>query len=329
MKDPMKPMNEPKISFKNSADIDAAFLLHCLSPKSLFYDCKQNIQWEHTLLQACDEFAEKSGLYSPRDGLPKFHFLCASLADSQGSVFPDVDNKYRNLLNPFQALIARAKALYSGDKKVSDLGDFERLWKTRYSSLEKAQEIARIKFRLPEYSVFLLLSLSGRFGMPCMVHDKYIFINSQRGQESFIVEATFHELLHQLLTGYRCATEGKFFTGHFLWQPRRAMVEEIVLPCLQMELCEDHEEREKGRECVLHLEEHRPFLKPFRSIFSKILHDWEENYVSSQDTNLQVFIDLSTRRYLKPLKFVSLMKQMNVEKVRQGIRSRAEIADAG
>jgi hypothetical protein len=314
-------MNEPRVTFKNNAEMDVAFQLHSLSPKSFFYEGKQNTQQDHTLLQAWNEFANKSGLYSPRDGLPKFHFLCASLCGSRGSVFPDVNKKYGNLLNPFQSLIARAKASYSADKKSSDLGDFEGLWKTRYSSLGKAQEIARIKFRLPEYSVFLLLSLSGRFGMPCMVDDEYIFISSQKGQDSFIVDAAFHELLHQLLTGYRCSTEPKFYTGHMLWQPRRAMMEEIVLPCLQMELCEDHEEREKARESVLHLEEHRPFLRPFKPMFPKILHDWEQQYIPSQDTNLQAFIDQSTRRYLNPLKFMSSMRQMNVEKVRQNIRS--------
>lgn len=51
-------------------------------------------------------------------------------------------------------------------------------------------------------------------------------------------------------------------------------VEEIVFPCLQMELCEGPKEREKGRETVLHLDQSRPFLRPFKSLFSKVLRDW-------------------------------------------------------
>jgi hypothetical protein len=301
-------MNLPKVSFVNNEEMDIVFLLYSSYPNSFTYHSKQKIPKElETLAQDYGQFAKKNGLYSPRDGLPKFHFLCASLVGSQGSVFPDVNEKYRKMVEPFHALIANGKTLYSATKQMNGLGDFFSLWKTRYSSLENAQKIARITFRFPEYSIFLLLSLSSKFGMPCMVHDKYIFVNAQEGQEAFIVDATFHELLHQLLLGSRCKAEGKFFVGHFLWQPRRAMIEEIVIPCLQMELCEDSERRKKERERVLHLDEHLPFLKPFRPLFPKILRDWEEKYMLHHNINLQTFIDKCTRQYLNPLKFMSWM----------------------
>jgi hypothetical protein len=308
----------PKVSFIKNEEIDLAFLLYSLSPKSFFFYLKRNVPEDlETLAQDYKRFAEKNGLYSQRDGLPKFHFLCTSLVDSQASVFPDVNNKYGKLLKPFQTLIASGKEFCPPTKRMNKLGDFASTWKKRYSSLKKAQEIARITFRLPEYSVFLILSLSGRFGMPCMVHDKYVFINAQKDQEAFAADAAFHELLHQLLLGYRCTAEGKFFVGHLLWQGRRAMMEEIVLPCLQMELCEDSETKEKEREQILRLDEKLPFLKPFRPLFPKILSAWEENYTPSRDMNLQTFIDDCTRRYLKPLKFMSLMRRMDMEEVRR------------
>jgi hypothetical protein len=144
-----------------------------------------------------------------------------------------------------------------------------------------------------------------------MVHDKYVFVNAQKQQEDFVTDAVFHELLHQLLLGHRYSTEGKFFVGRFLWQPRRAMMEEIVLPCLQMELFEDSEKRKTERERVLHLEERLTFLKPFKPFFSKVLYDWEEEYMLSQNLKLQEFIDMCTRKYFKPLTFVYAMRKMN------------------
>lgn len=302
----------PRTSFANSGDMDFAFLLNSLSPKSLIHRFAENIPRElRRLALEYEEFAEKHGLLSPRDGLPKFHFLCTSLVDERGTVFPDINKKYERSLKPFQVLIEKGRVDYSATRRMEELGDFVSLWEKRSSSLEKAQEIARTRFRLSDYTVFFLLSLSGRFGMPCMVHDKYVFVNAQTQQEEFIVDAMFHELLHQLLLGYRYSAEGKFFVGRFLWQPRRAMMEEIVLPCLQMEICEDSEKRREKREFVLHLEEHLKFLKPFKPFFSKVLHDWEEDYVVSQNVNLQGFIDKCARRYLKPLKFISAMRQMS------------------
>lgn len=306
------PINVPQLFFFANEEIDLAFLLSSLSPKSLIHNFRQDIPEKLEILaQNYERFAEKSSLYSPRDGLPKFHFLCASLVDSQGSVFLDVNEKYDNLLEAFRTLIVNGKELYSTTKQLSDLGNFVGMWRNRCSTLENVQKIARISFRLPKYSVFLLLSLSGKFGMPCMIHDKYIFVNAQENEEKFIVDATLHELLHQLLLGHRHLTEGKFFVGRFLWQPRRAMIEEIVLACLQMELCEDLERRKEERERILHLEERLTFLKPFKPLFPKILRDWEENYMLSQNINLQNFIDECARKYLKPLKFMSLMRRMN------------------
>lgn len=305
----------PQVSFSSNEEIDLAFLLSSLSPKSLIHQSRQDISRKlETLAQNYERFAEKSSLYSQRDGLLKHHFLCASLVDSQGSIFSDVNKKYENLLAAFRTLIASGKGFYSATKQMSDLGDFVSVWKKRCFSLENVQEIARISFRLPKYSVFILLSLSGKFGMPCMTHDKYIFVNAQKGEERFIVNATFHELLHQLLLGYRYSTEGKFFVGRFLWQPRRMMIEEIVLACLQMELYEDLEKRKEERERVLHLDRHLRFLKPFKPLFPKILRDWEENYMSSQNMNLQKFVDKCARKYLKPLKFISLMRHIDSEK---------------
>lgn len=305
----------PRVSFANSEEMDVAFLLNSLSPKSLIYRFRQNVPRElEGLAQEYERFAEKHNLHSPREGLPKFHFLCASLVDDEGSVFPDVSDKYRKSREPFRVLIEKGKKGYSATKSVGNLGNFAGLWEKSSLSLEKAQEIARIEFRLHDYTVFVLLSLSSRFGMPCMVHDKYVFVNAQEEQEGFIVDAVFHELLHQLLLGYRYSVENKFFVGRFLWQPRRAMMEEMVLPCLQMEICEDSEKREEKREFVLHLEEHLTFLKPFRPFFAKVLHDWEEEYTLSQNMNLQGFIDKCARKYLKPLKFISAMRQVSTKK---------------
>jgi hypothetical protein len=300
----------PRISFLNSKELDIAFLLDSVPSKSLLHNFTQDVP--ETLEGVTFEYGElarKLGLLSPNGGLPKFHFLCTSLTDERGTVFSDVSEKYKNLLKPFQVIIGKAKADYSATKRIEDLGDFAGLWENRSSLLEKAQEIARTKFRLPDYTIFLLLSLSGRFGMPCMVHDKYIFVDAQRQQEDFIVDAVFHELLHQLLLGYRYSTEGKFFVGHFLWQPRRAMMEEIILPCLQMELSDDSEKRKIERENVLHLEKSRKFLEPFKPLFSRVLHDWEEEYIRSQTTKFQEFIDMCTRKYLKPLDFISAMRK--------------------
>lgn len=308
-------MDAPRVSFANCEEMDVAFLLNSLSPKSLIHRFRQDVPRElDGLAREYERFAEKQSLHSPRNGLPKFHFLCASLVDNEGSVFPDVRERYRTSQEPFRVLIEKGKRGYSATKSVGTLGDFVRLWEKRALLLEKAQEIARIGFRLHGYTVFVLLSLSGRFGMPCMVHDKYVFVNAQEQQEGFIVDAVFHELLHQLLLGYRCSVERGFFVGRFLWQPRRAMMEEMVLPCVEMELCEDSEKRDEKREFVLHLDEHLSFLKPLRSLFSKVLHDWEEGYILSQDMNLQDFIDVSARKHLKPLKFVSAMRRMSTPK---------------
>lgn len=304
-------MRVPRVSFVNNGEMDVAFLLSSSSPKSIIYRFRQDIPGKLEGLAAeYKRFAERDGLYSPREGLPKFHFLCTSFVNDQGSVFQDVNEKYGKSMEPFRVLIKKGKVIYSATRRMDELGDFVGLWKEKYSLLESVQEIARIRFRLSDYRVFVLLSLSGRFGMPCMVHDKYIFVNAQTHHREFIVDAVFHELLHQLLLGHRYLTEGKFFVGHFLWQPRRAMMEEIVLSCLQMEICEDSERRRNERERVLHLEEYLSFLKPFRPLFPKVLHDWEEYYMLSKNVNLQNFIGECTRKYLKPLKFMSLMRQM-------------------
>jgi hypothetical protein len=91
------------------------------------------------------------------------------------------------------------------------------------------------------------------------------------------------------------------------------MMEEIVLPCLQMELSEDSEKRKAEREHVLHLEERLTFLEPFKPLFSKVLHDWETEYVPSQDLKLQEFIDMCTRKYLKPLNLLSAMRKASAK----------------
>jgi hypothetical protein len=288
--------------------MDVAFLLNSIPPKSLLHNFAQDVpKTLEGMALEYEKLARKHGLLSSKEGLPKFHFLCTSLTDEHGTVFPDVNEKYKNLLKPFQVLIEKAKADYSATKHIEDLGNYVGLWEKRSSLLEKAQEIARTEFRLPDYTIYLLLSLSNKFGMPCMVHDKYVFVNAQKQQEDFVVDAVFHELLHQLLLGYRYSTEGKFFVGHLLWQPRRAMMEEIILPCLQMELTEDSEKHKIERENVLHLEKSRVFLEPFKPLFSKILHVWEEEYIQSQTIKLQEFIDMCTRKYLKPLNFISAM----------------------
>jgi hypothetical protein len=304
-------LGTPKVSFVNSKEIDAAFLLNSLSPKSLIHRFTQDIpKTLEGLVLEYEGLAEKHGLFSPNEGLPKFHFLCTSLHDERGTVFPDVNEKYRNSLKPFEVLIEKAKAGYSATRSVEELGDYVGLWEGRSSLLEKAQGIARTEFRLSDYTVFLLLSLSGSFGMPCTVHDQYVFVDAQKQQEDFVVDAVFHELLHQLLLGHRYSTEGKFFVGRFLWQPRRAMMEEIVLPCLQMELSEDSEKRRTERESVLHLEKSRTFLEPFKPLFPKVLHDWEAEYMLSPNVRLQEFIDKCTRKYLKPLDFMFAMRKM-------------------
>jgi hypothetical protein len=293
--------------------MDIAFLLNSSSPKSLIHRFKHDIPKAlEGLAVEYEGLAEKHGLFSPRDGLLKFHFLCASLVGERGTVFPDVEKKYGYSLRSIQALVEKAVASYSATKRAEELGDYVGLWEKRSFLLEKAEQIARTRFRLSDYTVFVLLSLSGRFGMPCMVHDKYVFVDAQEQQEDFIADAVFHELLHQLLLGHRYSTEGKFFVGRFLWQPRRAMMEEMVLPCLQMELLEDSEKRKMERERVLHLEKRLTFLEPFKPLFPKVLHDWEEEYMQSQNLKLQEFIDMCTRKYLKPLNFMSSMRKMSV-----------------
>lgn len=304
-------MTEPSVSFGSDDGIDAAHRLYSSSPKSVLFHCKPDIEEEPALLKAFSEFAEKNGLYSQRDGGFKFHFLCASILDNQGSVYPDVNRRYDRLISPFKSLVSQAKATALPEEKSDREGDFQRLWDKRRMSLGKAQEIARIRFRLPEYSVILLRHLTGEFGMCCMVHDRYIFVNAQEGEDSFKADAVFHELLHQLLAGHRRETEGRFFVGQFLWHPRRMMAEEMVLPCLQMEVCEDPKERERERETVLHLDESRSFLSPFKPLFPKILHDWEQEHMSSSGVNLQEFVDKMVRKYLKFHTFVLSMRKMN------------------
>ena len=304
-------MSVPRISFVNSKAVDVAFLLNSLSPRSLIHGFTQDIpETLEGVVPEYQEFAKRHYLFSPNEGMPKFHFLCTSLIDEGGTVFPDVNEKYRSSLKPFQVLIEKAKAGYSSTRRVEELGDYVGLWEKRSSLLEKAQEIARTKFRLSDYTVLFLLSLSGKFGMPCTVHDQYVFVDAQKQQDDFVVDAVFHELLHQLLLGYRYSTEGKLFVGHFLWQPRRAMMEEIVLPCVQMELSEDSEKRKTERESVLHLEQSRTFLEPFKQSFSKVLNDWESEYMPSPNVKLQEFIDKCTRKYLKPLDFMSAMRKI-------------------
>jgi hypothetical protein len=314
------PVDEPSVGFGTRRETDVAFQLYSSSPKSLLYYCRQNGHEERTLTRFND-FADRNGLYSGRDGLPKFHYLCASLLDAQGSVFADVNGRWQGLIDSFRHIVMDVEALLQAEGDANGFEGFEALWRERYSSLAKAQEVARIRFRLPEYSVLFIRGLRGKFGQCCMVHDKYVFINAQRDQTAFAVEATFHELLHQLLAGHRYATEGKFFTGRFLWQPRRAMAEEIVIPCLEMQLCDDPKEREKKRTTVLHLDESHPFLRPFKSLFPKILRDWEEEYMRSRDTNLQDFINHMTRKYLNLVKFMASVRQVSesVEKTRKAL----------
>lgn len=295
----------------NSKEVDIAFLLNSLSPKSLTHRFAQDIPTTlQGLVPEYQVFAEKHGLFSPTDGMPKFHFLCTSLIDEPGTIFPDVNEKYKDSLKPFQTLITKARADYSPTRRIEELGDYVGLWEKRSSLLKQAQEIARTEFRLSDYTIFLVLSLSGKFGMPCMVNDQYVFIDAQNQHEDFVVDAVFHELLHQLLLGHRYSTEGKFFLGHLLWQPRRAMMEEIVLPCMQMELSEDSEKRNLERETVLHLEKSRTFLKPFKPLFPKVLHDWEAEYMPSPNLKLQEFIDKCTRKHLKPLDFMFAMRKI-------------------
>jgi hypothetical protein len=300
------------VSFLSSNEIDVAFLLNSVSPKSLIHRFTRDIPKElEGVALEYEGLAGKHGLFSPSEGLPKFHFLCTSLVDERGTVFPDVNEKYRNSLKPFEVLITKAKVDYSATRRIEELGDYVGLWEKQSSLLGKAQEIARTRFRLSDYTVLLILSLSGQFGTPCMVHDRYVFVDAQGEQEDFVIDAVFHELLHQLLLGHRYSTEGRFFVGHLMWQPRRAMMEEIVLPCVQMELSEDSEKRNMERETVLHLEKSRLFLEPFKPSFSKVLHDWEAEYMPSPNVNLQEFIDKCTQKYIKPLDFMSAMRKMS------------------
>jgi len=314
--------NMLKIHFLSNRAIDLAFLLYSIPSESFIHQFmgKLHVQLEN-LVEEYTEFAKKNGLYSPRDGLPKFHYLCVSLLDSQGSVFPDVVRRYQKLVKPFSSIIEKLQKYYQTNNQLNDIIGIHELPKEKHSYLEKLQKIARIKFRLSEYSVFLISSLSGRFGMPSMVHDRYIFINAQQNDKEFIVEAVLHELSHQLLLGYRYLKENKFFSGHFLWQPRRAMMEEIVLACLEMEMCEDSKKREEMRERVLHLDEHLLFLKPFKPLFPKILYEWENNYMPARTLNLQEFIDHCVRKYLNPIKFILLMRHIKPQEVSKPIKN--------
>jgi len=306
----------PKVNFLNNSEVDSAFLLYSVPSDSIIHQFMGTLPAQaEDLAEIYVEFAKKNSLYSPRYGLPKFHFLCTSLIDSPGSIFPDVTRRYEKLVKPFKRIIKRLQNYHPVNNQLNKIEKFHEYWENKCSILEKAQKIARINFRLSEYSVLIILSLSGRFGMPCMVHDKYIFINAQQDYEEFVAEAVFHELLHQLLLGYRYLTEGKFFRG-FLWQPRRAMIEEIALACLEMEICEDPKEKEMKRERVLHLDEHLRFLKPFKPLFPKILHEWEENYTSTKTLNLQQFIDHCARKYLNPLRFILLMRKVKPQDIR-------------
>ena len=293
-----------------------AFLLYSLPSDSFIHQFigKLSVRLEN-LAEIYVEFAKKNGLYSPREGLPKFHYLCVSLLNSQGSIFPDVIKRYKKLVKPFRSIIKKLQNYYQINNQLNDVVSFHEFPDEKCSYLEKLQKIARIEFRLPEYYVLLISSLSGRFGMPCMVHDNYIFINAQQSDKEFVAEAVLHELSHQLLLGYRYLTEEKFFTGHFLWQPRRAMIEEISLACLEMEICEDSKKRKKMRERVLHLDEHLRFLKPLKTLFPKILCAWEENYIPTRTLNLQEFIDYCTRKYLNPVKFILLMRHAKLKDI--------------
>jgi len=298
-----------------------AFLLYSVPSESFIHQFMGKLSAHlENLAEVYLEFAKKNGLYSPREGLPKFHFLCVSLLDSKGSIFPDVIRRYEKLVKPFRSIIKKLQNYHQINNQLNDITGFHEFEfpKEKCSYLEKVRRIARIEFRLPEYSVLLISSLSGRFGMPCMVHDKYIFINAQQNNEEFVIEAVLHELLHQLLLGYRYSTEGKFFTGHFLWQPRRAMIEEIALACLEMEICEDPQKRKRMRERVLHLDEHLKFLKPFKTLFPKILYEWEENYIPTRTLNLQEFIDYCTRKYLNPFRFILLMRHVKPQDIARG-----------
>ena len=312
----LEGLNIPKVHFLSNKEVDLAFLLYSLPPESFIHQFmgKLSGQFEN-LAEVFVEFAKKNGLYSPREGLPKFHYLCVSLLNSQGSIFPDVVKRYKKLVKPFRSIIKKLQNYYQINNQLNDVISFPN---EKRSHLEKMQKIARMEFRLPEYYVLLISSLSGRFGMPCMVHDKYIFINAQQSDKEFVIEAVFHELSHQLLLGYRYLTEEKFFTGHFLWQPRRAMIEEIALACLEMEICEDPKERKEMHERVLHLDEHLKFLKPLKSLFPKILYEWEENYIPTGTLNLQEFIDYCTRKYLNPLRFILLMRHVKPQDIARG-----------
>lgn len=146
----------------NNGGVDVAFLLYSSAPKSFIPHSRQKVpRTLEGIAQEYELFGEKNDLWSPRDGLPKFHFLCTSLVDDQASVFSDVNRKYGDLTEPFRVLVEKAKLAYSVDRQLEDLGDLSSLWKKRSSLIENAQEIARIKFRLPDYAVFMLLSLSG------------------------------------------------------------------------------------------------------------------------------------------------------------------------
>ena len=96
------------MNFSNNSEVDLAFLLYSVPSDSIIHQFMGALPAQvEELAEMYVEFAKKNSLYSPRDGLPKFHFLCTSLIDSPGSIFPDVIRRYEKLVKPFKRIIKR------------------------------------------------------------------------------------------------------------------------------------------------------------------------------------------------------------------------------
>ena len=82
------------------------------------------------------------------------------LSRAAGLFLSDAVKKWAGLPDQFKPLVAKAQALHPTNEGAIDPATVEILWKEQHSAFATAQEIARLRFRLPEYSVLVDLQAS-------------------------------------------------------------------------------------------------------------------------------------------------------------------------
>ena len=117
----------PKVNFSNNSEVDLAFSLYSVPSDSIIHQFMGTFPAQaKDLAEVYAEFAKKNSLYSPRYVFPKFHFLCTSLIDSPGSIFPDVIRRYEKLVKPFKRIIKKLQNYHTVNNQLNKIEKFHK-----------------------------------------------------------------------------------------------------------------------------------------------------------------------------------------------------------